>query len=103
MMRHFFITQSLTAFFMLFACGCTSSTESPAVKALEKRLSQAQEVMSKIEETIKKVPEQNQGLLIELSKEKQLARSRLERLKENLLVLSPKRLLEGESAPPQGH
>ena len=87
---------------MLFACS-TSSTESPAVKALEKRLSQAQEVMSKIEETIKKVPEQNQGLLIELSKEKQLARSRLERLKENLLVLSPKRLLEGESAPPQGH
>ncbi|MSP19404.1 MAG: hypothetical protein EXR74_07525 [Bdellovibrionales bacterium] len=102
-MSYFSITRSLPIFFLLLACGCTSSTESPAIKALEKRLSQAQEVVSKIDETIKKVPEQNQGLLIELSKEKQLARSRLERLKENLLVLSPKKLLEGESAPPQGH
>lgn len=81
---------------VLFFLGCTKS-ENPMTQILEKQFQAAQEKVNEIEATIKKTPEQNQGLLIELNQDKQLALSRLERLKENIRAINPDRNFE-----PQG-
>ncbi|NBX68995.1 MAG: hypothetical protein EBR01_08555 [Proteobacteria bacterium] len=73
---------------LTLALSCTKS-EHPKLKQLEKQLSAAEESLSEIEAAIKKVPEQNHGLLLKLNQDKQLAISRLERLKENLVEIAP--------------
>jgi t-SNARE complex subunit (syntaxin) len=93
--------------FALISCflglGCTSSKEPPLVKVFEKSIATTEEKIAEIEATIKKIPEQNQGLLLQLNQDKQLALSRLERLKENLFTLAPNKKQEAKSAEGEGH
>jgi hypothetical protein len=78
---------------MAFFLGCTKS-EHPMAKILEKQFQAAQEKVAEIEAVIKKTPEQNQGLLLKLNQDKQLALSRLERLKEHIRAINPDRNFE---------
>ena len=96
------IKRTFGLMFLMLAVSCTSS-EPPMVKQLEKSIAAAETVLTEIETQIKKAPEQNQGLLIKLNQDKELAISRLERLKENLTSLAPHKKLtspknEGEGS-----
>jgi predicted component of type VI protein secretion system len=81
--------------------GCTSS-ESPKVKLLEKGIAAAEATLTGIEQALKTTPKANQGLVIKLNQDKQLAESRLERLKENLYLIDPKKKLQQKASPEGG-
>jgi len=80
----------ITLFSALIIFGCTKS-ENQKLKEIEKQLSAAEDSLAQIEAALKKVPKQNQGLAIKLNQDKQLAISRLERLKENLTAIAPEK------------
>lgn len=82
------IKRTLVLIPLVLALGCTKS-EHPQLEALEKQLSAAEDSVAQIDSAIKKVPEQNHGLLLKLNQDKQLAISRLERLKENFHHMAP--------------
>ncbi len=92
----------LILFSLLWILGCTSS-EHPKVKEIEKQLLAAAEAVTQIETYIKKIPEQDQGLLLKLNQDKQLALSRLARLKENLMALAPNKKIESKSEESSTH
>lgn len=81
---------------------CTKS-EHPMVAKLEKSIAAAEANIESIELALKKTPEQNQGLTIKLQQDKQLAVSRLERLKENLFAIAPEKKLEPKAPEEGGH
>jgi hypothetical protein len=78
---------------MAFFLGCTKS-EHPLTQILEKQFHAAEQKVAELDAIIKKTPEQNQGLLIKLNQDKQLALSRLERLKEHIRAINPERNFE---------
>lgn len=93
-----FLIPLLLAFTTL---SCTKS-EHPGLKQLEKSFAEAQQAMSDIELAIKKVPETNQGLLLKLNQDKQLALSRLERIKSKLMAIAPDKV-QAEGASESKH
>ena len=82
--------------------GCTQS-EPAMVKQLEKSISAAEAHVESIETALKNTPEQNQGLTIKLTQDKQLAISRLERLKENLFSVAPHKKDKDKPTEQNGH
>lgn len=80
---------------MALFLGCTKS-EHPLNQILEKQFQVAEQKVAEIDAIIKKTPEQNQGLLIKLNQDKQLALSRLERLKEQIRAINPNRNFEAQ-------
>ena len=96
----------LSIFLLLMATmpGCTKKKEpSHEVLELDKRLKTAEESMVELEAKIKKAPVANQGLVLDLNNEKELAKARLDRLKMALEKLDPEfaanRVAGGAPAP----
>lgn len=96
--------KALKRIFLLVALhviiGCTSS-DTPQVKALEKSIAAAEATLDGIAQALNKAPAADQGLVIKLNQDKTLAESRLERLKENLYFLDPKKKLQ-QKTPVEG-
>ena len=94
--------KSFLLFLITLVIGCTKS-EHPMVKQLEKSIATAEANLESVEAAIKLASEKNQGLRLKLQQDKQLAISRLERLKENLFSIAPHKRNDSKPAPDEGH
>lgn len=101
-MRSYEYKRFLSLLITLTIVSCTKS-EHPMVSQLEKSIVSAEANLEAVETAIKAASEKNQGLRLKLEQDKQLAISRLERLKENLFSLAPHKRNDTKPTPNEGH
>lgn len=93
----------LLSLILVSVIACTKKEEKPKiVLELIEKYKKAQEEMPKFDERLKKAGT-DEGEQIKINYEKELAKSRMERIKDQLQTLSPESVQEASAAAAGGH